>query len=105
MLADANMTADNMAYTAVYEGADEGRNQAGWYLGMAVRNEAGYNQLKPGYGPYKDEQAARDHARELNGKLGHDEEKAFEIVGSTIAAQIRQTGGAAKPDKKHRGRR
>lgn len=78
------------AYTTVLEGPDRGRDKSGWYLGLATRDEPGYNQLKPGYGPYKNEKAAREHADELNSKLGLTSEEACLIVLSTIGAQNRE---------------
>lgn len=71
------------AYVAVMEGRREGR-ASGWYLGIAVRGESGYYQLKPGYGPYKTEAAAREHATELNARLGLDAEAAALLVLSTM---------------------
>ncbi len=86
----------DMAYTAVLEGPDEGRSVAGFYLALAKRGEAGYHQLKPGYGPYESEAAARNHALEMNIKLGHDERSASDVVTSSIAAQIKGKRGRGR---------
>jgi hypothetical protein len=78
-----------MAYVAVLEGADEGRTTNGWYLAIAVRNERGYHQCKPGFGPYVDETHARMHAKVMNKMLGNDEEAALMIVLSTMGKNRR----------------
>ena len=77
----------DMVYTAILEGKEEGRDQFGWYLGIAKRGERGYHQLKPGFGPYSTQQAARDHAMELNRTLGHDEKSALLIVLGTMSGR------------------
>jgi hypothetical protein len=74
----------DMAYAAVLEGKREGREVSGWYLGMAVKNEPGYHQLKPGFGPYEGEDDAKAHALELNERLGHDEKSAFLVILSSM---------------------
>lgn len=101
--ASENITAKDTAYTAVYEGPDEGRQTAGWYLGLAVRDEAGYHQCKPGFGPYVNEDGAREHARELNSKLGHSDEQAMAIVTSSIATQVRGSRRRRPAAKRRRG--
>lgn len=78
------------AYSVVFEGPEQGREKHGFYLGLAKRNEPGYHQLKPGYGPYEIEAAARLLAREMNEKIGHTERTAADVVTSSIAAQVRK---------------
>lgn len=75
------------AYVAVLEGEKNDRSKAGWYLGIAVENDPGYFQLKPGYGPYEDERVARNVAEELNLELGLSAKEAYAIVASTMAFQ------------------
>jgi hypothetical protein len=75
----------DMAYVTLLEGPRDGREKSGWYLGLAVRDEPGYHQLKPGFGPYEGEDDAKVHALSLNTKLGHDEESAFLVVLSSMA--------------------
>jgi hypothetical protein len=77
------------AYVVVFEGPPD-RAKAGWYLGIAVADEAGYHPLRPGFGPYDDEAGARNHALALNKVLGHDERSAVLVVASSMGAQNRQ---------------
>ena len=74
----------DMAYVALLEGKREGREKSGWYLGMAVKGEPGYHQLKPGYGPYASKEEVEKHAEELNVKLGHTPLSALEVVLSSM---------------------
>jgi len=80
----------DIAYTAVLEGPENGREIFGWYLCIAKRDEPGYYQLKPGYGPYKDEEDARSHAQELNARMGLDPAEAIKIVLDSIACACRR---------------
>jgi hypothetical protein len=82
----SRLAGTDMAYTSVIEGPEDGgRDVTGWYLGLAVRNQPGYHQLKPGYGPYESHEAAEEHADELNAKLGHAGTSAIEVVLSSMA--------------------
>lgn len=74
----------DMAYVAVIEGKGYGRERGGWYLGLAVRDESGYRQLKPGFGPYADQDDAEVAAEDLNVKLGHTPRSALEVVLSSM---------------------
>jgi hypothetical protein len=83
--ADSPLPVTDMVYAPLFEGPDDGREVFGWYLGLAVRNKPGYHQLKPGFGPYRDEGAAREHSRALNEKLGHDEKSALLVILSSMS--------------------
>ena len=79
---------EKLAYVAVYEDRTASTGEcAGWYVGLAKENEAGYHQLRPGYGPYPNEKACRASAEQWNAKLGLSPREAIEIVASTIRAQ------------------
>lgn len=78
----------DMAYVPVLEGVEQGRDEPGWYMGVAVRNHAGYHQLRPGYGPYEKYDDAHAFADDLNEKLGHPNRmSAFRVVLSSLGAQ------------------
>lgn len=84
------MIRPSAAYVVVYEGPDEGRSVAGWYLAVAERGERGYSQLRPGFGPYRTREAAKAHATEMNTGLGLDERAAMEIALSSLRGTVAQ---------------
>jgi hypothetical protein len=84
MNARQDLRAEDMAYVAVIETEEQGREKTGWYLGIAVRGEDGYHQLKRGYGPYASKEDADAHAKELNATLGHTPKEASMLILSTM---------------------
>lgn len=84
------ITRADIVYSANYETKEDGRDLPGWYLCSVKRDDPGYYQLKPGYGPYPNEQACREEADKLNMRMGIAKKDAIDIVMSSIGAQMRQ---------------